>query len=269
MKEAYRVFRLLSLDIVAGSVIGAALFSKILEVEIDTSTYLLLATAVWLVYTADHLLDSVKANPGSRHYFYYQYRKVLTAVAMGLLVLSVILLQLQPWIIIRNGLFLAFLVILHLVGASRLNLFRMHLKEFSCALLYTIGIVLPAFSVSQYVDLSFIAVAIFYLCSAWLNLLTISIYEAGYDKNNGFDSLATTMGLKSTNLIAVIILGLSFLLVLFAMRWMEFSIQLGTVLLLMFLTQGVILGARKTFITKDRYRIYGDLVYVIPVLYLW
>ncbi|HEX8061295.1 MAG TPA: hypothetical protein VF473_10190, partial [Cyclobacteriaceae bacterium] len=54
----YRTFNLLSLDVALGAVISAAFLGRILNVHILPQGYVLLGIIVWLIYTADHLLDA-------------------------------------------------------------------------------------------------------------------------------------------------------------------------------------------------------------------
>jgi len=268
MKEAYRICRLLSLDVVTGALIGAAIFSRVLRAEVQWSAYVLLAVAVWLIYTFDHLLDSLLASDEGRHFFYFKHRKSLIAIGLCFLVLACYLISLQPWEILKNGIFLSSLVCLHLVGAARVTFFKQYLKEFSCALLYTLGVALPAYSFAENVDVQFIALALFYMGSAWTNLLTISLYEVRYDIKSGFGSLVAAIGSKKVLRISTAIILLSALLLIVANIVVNFPLQLVMILLLMILTQLAILFADGLFSIRERYRIYGDLVYLLPVFLL-
>ena len=76
----YRMCNLLSLDVAGGAVVCALFFSKLLSVTPYVQGMIALGLTVWVIYTADRLLDvrALKnAAASERHKFHQQYQKPL------------------------------------------------------------------------------------------------------------------------------------------------------------------------------------------------
>jgi hypothetical protein len=76
----YKVFNLLNLDVVVGAVISALYFAKLLAAKVNVFGILALGLTVWIIYTADRLLDVKKmsATPTSeRHKFHQKNYNIL------------------------------------------------------------------------------------------------------------------------------------------------------------------------------------------------
>ena len=83
---------ILSLDVVAGALAGMLFFSDLLGVEVSGKAFVVLALAVWSIYTFDHLWDakSTKNIPRSdRHYFHYRnFRPMVFAFVLAFFLLG-------------------------------------------------------------------------------------------------------------------------------------------------------------------------------------
>src|SRR4051812_9177927 len=82
----YRIFNLLSLDVALGAVISAAFLGRILHVNILPQGFILLGIVVWLIYTADHLLDAWsmrEAATSERHRFHQKNFISILIVFLG------------------------------------------------------------------------------------------------------------------------------------------------------------------------------------------
>src|SRR5205085_1124608 len=83
--NAYRFVNLLSIDIAAGAVVGAAFFARILQVRLYSQAYLVLGLTVWIIYSSDHLLDAWRLKgPASteRHLFHQRNFRALFVLVM-------------------------------------------------------------------------------------------------------------------------------------------------------------------------------------------
>ncbi|MEM7110693.1 MAG: hypothetical protein AAF519_20860, partial [Bacteroidota bacterium] len=80
MFKVYKLFNLLSLDVVLGSIVSAMTFAALLGVRVEASVHILLGLAVWIIYTFDRLMDT-KGNEqvllSDRHAFHKKYFTLL------------------------------------------------------------------------------------------------------------------------------------------------------------------------------------------------
>ena len=84
------IFQVLSLDVVLGALATGIFAARLVGVGIDLAWLAVLAGAVWVVYTLDHLLDGLKTKENShiyRHRFHYLHRRaiILTLAVAALL----------------------------------------------------------------------------------------------------------------------------------------------------------------------------------------
>lgn len=77
----FQYFNILSFDVVLGSIMVAIFACLVLDVEIQISWLVIIALSVWVMYTADHLLDAWQGKEKitiSRHRFHYIHlRRIL------------------------------------------------------------------------------------------------------------------------------------------------------------------------------------------------
>lgn len=57
VERLYKVFNLLNLDVVLGAVVSALYFAKLFDTKVNVFGIITLGLTVWLIYTADRLLD--------------------------------------------------------------------------------------------------------------------------------------------------------------------------------------------------------------------
>src|SRR3982751_3419994 len=94
---------LLSLDAPVVAVLWQSLFARCFQVPFDASAALLLLLTVWLIYTADRMLDSQKGEYCSpRHEFYRRRRRELLPLWIAVLGLTAWMAEMR----IPTGLFL-------------------------------------------------------------------------------------------------------------------------------------------------------------------
>ncbi|MEM8892840.1 MAG: hypothetical protein AAGD28_32975, partial [Bacteroidota bacterium] len=83
MNKFFHTLRLLSLDVVMGSLCSAYMVVLLLEVEVPLIFWVALPISVWVIYTADHLLDAYRLKDQAhtpRHLFHNTYFRPITAV---------------------------------------------------------------------------------------------------------------------------------------------------------------------------------------------
>src|SRR5689334_7150262 len=85
----YRLLNILSVDVALGAVCCAAWFATLFEVTLRPHAFVVLGLTVWIIYTADHLLDAKRTEgvaSTKRHRFHQQHFSFLVVV----LILTVI-----------------------------------------------------------------------------------------------------------------------------------------------------------------------------------
>ena len=88
IEKLYKYLQILSIDVCLGACISCWMIAHYLEVSLSFWTYAVLACTVWLIYTADHLLDAYKISKQlkekattDRHIFHQHYFKPIVGVA--------------------------------------------------------------------------------------------------------------------------------------------------------------------------------------------
>ena len=255
--------RWLSLDIVVGSVVLLHFTARHWSLSVPFSVSYALAAAVWLIYTADHLLDarSIPTKPSPRRKFHKESSKYLKWVAIVVLLSSAPAVLTIPRIVLWNGLILSIACVLYLAVARLLG--RRGAKELAIAVIYASGILLFPFSSVQWVLLD--TVYWFQLALlAFGNLLLIAYYEAEEDDHERFSSLVQLLGKRRSRQLTISLCMFSLTLGV-GMLWYEWSsLQLfycfaSTVLLM------IAFGAAPIR-TTGKYAPWVDGIFFIPLL---
>jgi hypothetical protein len=175
---------LLSLDAPAIAVLWLLLFSGALGVRVPRTETAVLAMAVWLIYVADRILDSLRESEreplAPRHWFYREYRAAFVAPFCAILLLAAWL----AWTrlderTLRGGVALAAMVaayfgVVHLSGNRAQRWFP---KEMAVALLFCAGTCLPIFVRLGGASSAEIAVFVAFVLVAWMNTALIEYTE--------------------------------------------------------------------------------------------
>lgn len=256
----------LSLDIVAGAVISTLFFANALSVSLPSSVLIGLAIAIWLIYTADHLLDARKIdgeaiNP--RHNFHQRHFKLLAVVAVLIFGGGIFNMFFLPQATIYWGLALVLLSGLYFLF---LKLSKSEKgKELFGALVYAAGIAVGPLSISESVEVIHIVLLAQFFLLASVNLMLFPIYETSMDIEEGISSVATR-DLKKTIFSIRIFLALSFILVVAEVIAFEGLDQEPAIMLLMSITLLVLFLYPQPFRKYRLYRILGDGVFFLPAL---
>lgn len=263
--KIYRLLNILSVDVSAGAVICALFFANILQVVVALPGLVGLGLTVWIIYSADHLLDARRIGERAvtdRHRFYQQYfGAMLSVTAVVAVADTTMILFIRPPVL-HAGLALGTVVAVYLIAQRYFGF----LKELMGALLYTGGVLLPAFvflggrtiTTDQWI------VILCFLLIAWINLLVFSYFDKTSDEEHGQVSFTTSLGEAKTRALIYALVAVSVVLCLYLMisslRWPS------VVLLTMCIILALLLRHRRYFGTHDRYRYVGDAVFLLPLL---
>lgn len=257
IRRFYSVLQYLSVDIVIGAVILLRFFCAQMEVKIGLPIYFLLASAVWLIYTTDHLRDAKRAKkPKRARYLYHEQNESTLKFTMGIVIFScIVCMFMVPMMILFGGLVLGSLSLVYL--SVQFWLARYGLKELYVSIIYTSGILLAPFVLGQHFDW---LIFILLFLATFLNLILFSWFEEAEDRKDRFSSIATKW--KSENL-EKLILGL--LSIGVALSILHFSLVSFYFLIVFVVFSIMFLGKEKLY-RLAIYRSLGDGVFLLPIL---
>lgn len=209
----WRHLNLLSLDVVFGAMAGMFFFADLLDVSLPSALYLVLAMAVWGMYSMDHLIDAKKIThlaSSERHRFHQRYF-VLLIILLALVTLTglvmVILFEKLQFMLFPGIIFAGIM----LFWMGLLLLFEKKiawLKEISTAFFYVSGISLAPF-LSHFpneIPKEFYFIFVAYILLAAINLYILSYIDEKYDAR---DDLGSALQLLSKIALGRFILLLS------------------------------------------------------------
>lgn len=261
----YRLLNILSLDVAVGSIVSAYFLARVFDTALSWYALVCLGLSVWLIYTADHLVDArllKGAASTTRHKFHQtHFRSVLMVVLVVASLIVFTLFHIEHLLIV-SGLKLSVLVIVYFLIQRTFGV----LKELFGAVLYSIGVMLPVISLSERgIYLMFTLPAILYFNTVLINIILFSWFDREKDLSDNHPSLVTIVSEKATlNLLYILFLIQASLLVY---GYVGGSPSIS-VFALMFIGLLVILIRADWFNYMDRYRLAGDAIFFIPLLQL-
>lgn len=276
--KAYRYIQLLSLDVVAGALFCGVMAAKWFQASMPLSWWLALPLAVWVVYTADHLIDAYRLGAtatSDRHQFHNTWR---TPISIVWLVSALICMVVIPFYIPVELLLLGFVAgtisAIHflLVWLVKNEVTPWLTKELGVAFVYSIGVWGGGLALTEAPIslLTLLPVTQFFFL-ALVNLLTFAVYEEIEDQKDGFTSWARGLGRSTTmNVIAGLLIcsGVLAVVVLTTSdRAYSLSIEL-TYLVMGSLLAWVAFDQRR-FSQQGRYRLAADGAFLIPFIWLF
>lgn len=200
-KIFYGYLQMLSIDIVIGACAGMLFFDRLIGADLRLFLYLLLALAVWCIYTFDHLLDAwqiKKAASTPRHAFHQKHFKILTIILLilGGLGLGMAFYFLKIKFIVFTGVALGSLILLSFVLLKIFPRQWVFFKEISIAVLYVVGIMLAPYFHNDLVIIpeAFWLLGLAYVLVAWFNTLYLGMLDLESDQEDGLYSFALTVG---------------------------------------------------------------------------
>jgi hypothetical protein len=259
----YNTFSILSIDVAIGAVVGALFFAQCSGISVSFFSLLSLACTVWIIYTADHLLDVVYLNHHAsteRHLFHQKHSKRLIQWILIIAGLDCVLLFFLPVDTVLQGLALGCLVALYLVFQSKLKI----AKEFSVALLYVAGVVIPVSSITVFSKIDFVVLSAYFFL-AFINLVFFSFMEKESDLKDNHASIATILSERLIVRMLMTLLIIAVALCFFLYAGYEKRIQ-SFVLFAMTFSLSLIIYFRNQL--RSRYRMIADAVFLIPIIAL-
>jgi hypothetical protein len=142
-------------------------------------------------------------------------------------------------------------------------------KEFGIALIYTIGVCIPALS-QNFIGITctivFVALQVFLL--AFTNLLEFSLFEINQDSIEEQTSFARAIGERKIARITYALIIATYLLAIFTISYnCHFTVVVTEACILIINTILLFILLKKDYFKKhERYRIWGDGVFLIPGL---
>ncbi|HEY3403146.1 MAG TPA: hypothetical protein VGK59_07155 [Ohtaekwangia sp.] len=260
--RAYRWLNVLSIDVALGSACSALFFSKLFQVTILPYGLIALAVTVWVIYTVDHLLDARKiAQPASttRHHFHQTNFRVLVKLVLIAVIMNSVLIFFIRKPVLLAGVFLFAGVGFYLLVQQYMKVS----KEIVIALLYTIGVALPSMAVTDLPvsEWPWLILVQFFL-TALTNLILFAWFDRERDQKDKRSSVATAIGEQGSRYILSALLVTSILITFFSTYTIaSVFILVGNLILL------IIFMKRSLFEQHDRFRLLGDAIFFIPLLY--
>lgn len=276
LEKAYAYLRLLSLDVVGGAIGAALMVVDLTGADVEWPFFVVLGLAVWLIYTLDHLLDAQKLGASAstpRHQFHHRFFKPLLVIwTILLLACGGMALTLMGKTAILFGLGMLGMTLGHLLlvrwVGDKTSPFL--IKEMGVTLVYCLGIWgLPLLVSGTWNAPSLLALLVQFVLLALVNLLEFSMFEHDLDAQDGQTSFVRAIGKKATRRLVMALLLLVF--ALSAVLFCYGAQAVGKVALIHALMGAglvCLLVWPRTFVNLERYRAWGDGVFLLPYLCL-
>jgi len=260
----YRIINLLSIDVALGAICSALFFARLLGVNILPYGLISLGLTVWIIYTVDHLMDARRINAQAataRHQFHQQHFNTLFVVVLITMAANAVIIFFIRKPVLISGVIVALLVGVYLVVHRYLNF----LKEVFIALFYTIGVLLPSIAVTSvdYSEWPWIVIVQFFI-TALINLILFSWFDYEKDLLDGHRSFVTVLGVAASK----VFIGILFVSILILTVIADTSGMSSIVILVMNSVLLTVSVFHQYFAINDRFRLAGDVVFFVPLLYL-
>jgi hypothetical protein len=172
---------LLSLDAPLVAVLWQVLFVRCFRAQPGIVAPTLLASAVWLIYSADRMLDAWRGiDNRPRHEFYKHYWRLLLPAWGSVFVLTGLLSWIAlPWGLFARGVGLigAVAVYFAVVHAAPERIRRYWPKEAMVGVLFALGASVAAWN--QVRSVADILTLLLFSCLCWINCAAIEQWESG------------------------------------------------------------------------------------------
>jgi hypothetical protein len=261
MFRVYRLVNLLSLDVALGAIITALFFAKQVSAPVRIYGIAALGLTVWIIYTVDRLMDVRHLSQpaaSERHRFHQKHFNILKIVVIAAIVMVCILMVFIRPVVLVGGLILAPIIMMYLLLQNKIPI-----KELTVAMLYSLGVLLPAWPGSWKLMLLIAGLIGQLFLIALTNLLLFAWFEFDVDSKMGQASIATRLGKRNVGILLFILFatGLSTSLgsSLFynSISWVFFLMWIALILPFYF---------DKYFEQQERYRLWSDAIFYIPLL---
>jgi hypothetical protein len=266
--HGYTLFNILSLDVALGAIVSALFFARVFDVHLRMNSLIALGLTVWMIYTVDHLLDArkLKRNASTeRHRFHQRHFKVLVVILIlaGLVVTSQLFFIRTPVLI--GGLVLSWIIVIYFLTLKKLK----YLKELAGAILYTGGVLVAPLSLYHN---SLLVPQVILICqffiTALINLLIFSWFDMEKDIQDRRESFATYYGVDLTYKAFMFLVLINTLVGIYIVLQNDRYLWMEICLLVMNSVLAALVFEKKYFNIYDRYRVLGDAIFFIPLVYI-
>jgi 4-hydroxybenzoate polyprenyltransferase len=264
IEQAYKYFRWLSLDIVLGAILFLYALQNLYQLSFSWHVYFALASAVWLIYTVDHLMDANEGSLIPRRHFHYTHRNILIGFAGIVSCSALINIYFLPYEIIKNGALLCAMCVAYLMVVYFIKGFW--IKELVVALGYASGIFLAPLSLHSFWTFSDTVALIHLAMIALINLIMFSFYDFENDKNEGYNSIIIRFGKHRSSFFLNLLIAISIGLSAFGIWKLPSMHGLSQIYLVMTLVLAVTFWMPRYFGMHERFRLVGDAVFYFPIL---
>jgi 4-hydroxybenzoate polyprenyltransferase len=263
----YRLLSILSLDVAVGAVCSSVWFADFFGVKPGGIAFTVLGLTVWIIYTLDHLVDArtIKSPANAKRYqFHQQHFSIIGIVWMLAIVCDGVLVFFMRKEILYDGLWLSALVIIYFLFHRYVGF----LKEFTIAVLYTVGVLLPTLSLKGAPPIaSEWAVISSFLLTALINILLFSWVDHDADVSDGQHSFAIVFGRRHTQKFVNILFIAQVILQFVIIYWggaapVILLLSMNSVLLFIFYYA-------ERLKKNDSFRLAGDAVFFFPAVALF
>jgi len=265
--NTYRFLNLISIDVACGAMVGALFFAQIFQVHLLIYGICSLGITVWIIYTTDHLLDVRRLSREAstrRHQFHQKYFGLMSALLVVAILIDFYMIFHLRKAVFSWGIGLAIFVFFYLVFQRWMSPF----KEIVAASLYSFGVFLPALSLQTgSVTIQNITLMILFGITALINLLLFSMFDKEKDANHAQQSFIILLGDRSTNVVVTCLFGIQVLLGCYLCLVTSYRIE-TVVMLTMNMVLAILFSFRDRFKMNDDYRLFGDVIFLFPLIYL-
>ncbi len=262
-----------SLSVALGSFSCYAFFSKIYKLQTNYLVALGLCLGVWFIYTLDHLLDGIQLKYKStarRHSIHFTKKD--TVVPM-LVVIGALLLLLAFYIPQAHHNIVGVLMLLTVVHFIVNYLVPVSFKQkFFFKEAFIAFVVAVGFCIAPLAEVPFPLwpnsvpiVSISLLLLNLTNLFVFSFFDKEVDQRANVLSLAQLTTGNTIYRLSVLCILLSLLFTSIGLWREDISALVWFVFLAMQGSLFIILKNKRYFQLEDRYRFFGDLIYVYPL----
>jgi hypothetical protein len=247
---------LLSLDAPIVAVLWQILFARCFHADVDLMSAVLLVLAVWLIYTADRLLDARSHTSRlPRHVFYRHNWPAVAPVWIAVLALAGWLAWTRlPPALFERGTALLTVVVAYFFAVHRLRL--QWPKELAVAVLFALGASLAAWGhVRSMVDA---ATIVLFSCLCWINCAAIEKWEGDKWEDDKWDRQfpAWPVGAAALCVAAVA------MVLLAAHRPVLSGAETASALVFVAIDRG------RARLSRDALRVLADVALLSPLLFL-
>jgi 4-hydroxybenzoate polyprenyltransferase len=259
MKLIFQYINALSIDVSIGAVCSALFFAEYFHVKILPFGIASLGLTVWIIYSADHLLDAKRIrHPAStfRHRLYQEnFSTFLIVTTVACLVDSILIFFIRRPVFI-GGVILIGMVILYLT----LNRWWKIPKEVIIGFLYVCGVLLPSLAVTpmEITEWPIILITQFFF-TALLNLFIFAWYDRHHDTADQLSSFVLKFGERKSRFVINALFGVNLLLTILSgfERGSNVVLAMNVILMLLLLKADF-------FVKEERFRFIGDAVFILP-----